>query len=133
MSQGKELTYEQKVAIVQVKKFMDREKSQGNSACTHHPALRTAQALHFSLSTVKQVVALAHPQGGIEKTASRPRGRPPWTISPQEGATARQVVQEAHLRGEWVTVPKLQTWLKEQDIGVPASAWRRALLRRGLT
>lgn len=133
MSQGKELTYEQKVAIVQVKKFMDREKSQGNSACTHHPALRTAQALNFSLSTVKQVLALAHQQGGVERTASRPRGRPPLTISLQEVVTARQLIQEAHLRGELVTVPKLQSWLKEQDIEVSASSLRRALLRMGFT
>lgn len=133
MSQGNELTYEQKVAMVQVKKFMDREKSQGNSAGTHNPALRTAQALNVSLSTVQQGLALAPQQGGIEKTAARPRGRPPWTISPQEVATARQLVQEAPLRGEWVTVPKWQTWRKEQDIGVPASSLRRALWRMGFT
>lgn len=106
MSQGKELTYEQKVAIVEVKKFMDREKSQSNSAGTHNPALRTAQALNFSLSTVKHVLALAHQQGGVERTASRPRGRPPLTISLQEVVTARQLIQEAPLRGELVTVPK---------------------------
>ena len=34
MSQGKELTYEQKVAIVHVKQFMDREKKSGQ-LCLH--------------------------------------------------------------------------------------------------
>ena len=56
MSQGKELTYEQKVAIVQVKTYMDNEKAQGKEASTQTPALRTARALDVSLSTVKQVI-----------------------------------------------------------------------------
>lgn len=47
MSQGKELTYEQKQAIVHVKKYMDDEKGQGKSISTANPARRTAQALHF--------------------------------------------------------------------------------------
>ena len=34
MSQGKELTYEQKQAIVAVKSYMDHEKSKGSKAFT---------------------------------------------------------------------------------------------------
>ena len=60
MSQGKELTYEQKQAIVHVKQHMDYEKGQGKSISTANPARRTAQALHVSLATVKSVLADAN-------------------------------------------------------------------------
>jgi hypothetical protein len=75
MSQGKELTYEPKQAIVHVKNYMDNEKRQGTSISTANPARRTAQALHFSLSTVKSVLADANShQGVVRQTARKPRG-----------------------------------------------------------
>ena len=52
MSQGKQLTYEQKQAIVDVKRYMDAEKTQGKSVSTPEPTRRTAQALTLSISTV---------------------------------------------------------------------------------
>ena len=134
MSQGKELTYEQKVAIVQVKTYMDNEKAQGKEASTQNPALRTARALDLSLSTVKQVLAAANKnQGMVARSAPQPRGHPPITIRTHEVATVRQMVQDAHLRGEMVYVPKLQTWLKEHGTVVATSTLRRALLRMGFS
>jgi transposase len=134
MSQGKELTYEQQVAIVQVKKYMDNEKSQGKEASTRHPALRTARALNVSLSTVKQVLAAARKnQGVVERRAPKSRGHPPLKITSHEVATVRHMMQEAHLRGELVTVPKLQTWLQEQGTVVSNWSLRRALLRMGFS
>lgn len=134
MAQGRELTHEQRLAIVQVKKYMDSEKRQGKYVPTQNSTLRTARALNFSLSTVKQVLAAAHQnQGVIEQTTPKPRGHPPLKISAPEIAAARQLIQEAHLRGELVTVPKLQTWLKGQAIVAANSSLRRALLRMGFT
>lgn len=134
MSQGKELTYEQKVAIVQVKTYMDNEKAQGKEASTQNPALRTAQALDISLSTVKQVLAAANKnQGVVARRTPQPRGHPPVKIRTHEVATVRQMVQDAHLRGEMIYVSKLQTWLKEQGTVVATSTLRRALLRMGFS
>ena len=45
MSQGKELTYEQKQGIVDVKKYMDNEKAQGKFVST----LGDLQELNYHL------------------------------------------------------------------------------------
>jgi len=132
MAQGKELTYEQKQAIVQVKKYMDDEKVQGKFVATSNPALRTAQALNFSLSTVKMVLAAANKKRGmVERTDRKPRGHGVPTVGNQEITIVRRMIQDAYLRGELVTIPKLVTWLNEQTISVTPSALRRGLLRNG--
>lgn len=132
MSQGKELTYEQKQAIVQVKKYMDDEKRQGKSIPTANPAHRTAQALNFSLSTVKSVLADTHRhQGIVQKTERKPRGHAPPKVDGPEIAIVRRMIQEAYLRGELVTISKLLHWLKEEEISITYSALRRGLLRNG--
>ena len=75
MSQGKELTYEQKQAIVAVKSYMDYEKSKGSKAFTFDPAVRRAKALNFSISAVKNVLSEWHRNKGIlERFPSKPRG-----------------------------------------------------------
>lgn len=132
MSQGKELTYEQKQAIVDVKKYMDQEKIQGKTVVTRNPALRTAQALNFSLSTVKAVLSAVNKNGGVvEKTEKKARGHGEPKVSPHEITIVRQMIQDAALRGELVTIAKLVDWLNGRTISITPSALRRALLRNG--
>lgn len=132
MSQGKDLTYEQKQAIVHVKKYMDHEKGQGKSISTANPASRTAQALNFSLSTVKSVLADANSnQGVVQKTESKVRGHGTPKVGDQEITIVRRIIQDAYLRGELVTIAKLLHWLKEEQILITYSSLRRALLRNG--
>lgn len=107
MSQGKELTYEQKQAIVDVKKYMDYEKGQGKLVSTAKPALRTAQALNFSLSTVKSVLSdTKSNQGMVQRTDRKPRGHGAPKVGSHEIAIVRRMIQDAYLRGELVTIPK---------------------------
>jgi len=47
MSQGKELTYKQKQAIVDVKKYMDQEKVYGKSASTRNPSFTYSAGPEF--------------------------------------------------------------------------------------
>jgi transposase len=132
MSQGKELTYEQKQSIVHVKQYMDYEKKQGKSISTANPASRTAQALNFSLSTVKSVLADTNSnQGVVQKTESKPRGHGTPKVGGQEITIVRRMIQDAYLRGELVTIAKLLCWLKEEEILITYSSLRRALLRNG--
>jgi transposase len=132
MSQGRELTSEQKQAIVQVKKYMDSEKARGKYASTSNPALRTAQALNFSLSTVKVILSSTNKnQGAIERTEVKSRGHGIPKVGNHEIASVRRMIQDAYLRGELVTVQKLVDWLDEQNISVTHSSLRRALLRNG--
>ena len=132
MSQGKELTYEQKQAIAHVKKYMDHEKEKGKSVSTANSASRTAQALNFSLSTVKSVLADANSnQGVVQKTESKPRGHGTPKVRGQEITIVRRMIQDAYLRGELVTIAKLLHWLKEEQILITYSSLRRALLRNG--
>ncbi len=132
MSQGKELTYKQKQAIVDVKKYMDQEKVYGKSASTRNPALRTAQALNFSLSTVKTVLSAVNKnEGEVERTDSKPRGHGEPKVGKHEIAIVRRMIQDAYLRGELVTIAKLGGWLNDQAIWVTPSALRRGLLRNG--
>lgn len=134
MSQGKELTYEQKQAIVQVKKYMDNEKAQGNEASTLNPALRTAKALNLTLSTVKSVLSTTNKNSGnVPNTERKPRGHGISKVSDHEITIVRQMIQDAHLRGELVNLPKLLGWLEEQKISVTYSSLRRALLRHGFS
>lgn len=101
MSQGKELTYEQKQAIVHVKKYMDYEKGQGKSVSTSNPARRTAQALNFSFSTVKNVLADANRnQGVVQQTERKPRGHGAPKVRGHEITLVRRMIQDAYLRGE---------------------------------
>ena len=119
MAQGKELTYEQKQAIVHVKKNMDYEKRQGKFISTASPARRTAQALNFSLSTVKTVLSDANSnQGVVQRTETKPRGHGAPKVGCHEIAIVRRMIQDACLRGELVTIPKLLYWLKEEKIFV---------------
>lgn len=132
MSQGKELTYEQKQAIVHVKKYMDYEKGQGKSVSTSNPARRTAQALNFSFSTVKNVLADANRnQGVVQQTERKPRGHGAPKVRGHEITLVRRMIQDAYLRGELVTIPKLLNWLQEEEIFITYSALRRGLLRNG--
>lgn len=134
MSQGQELTYEQKQAMVHVKKYMDHEKGQGKSISTANPARRTAQALNFSLSTVKSVVADANSnQGVVRQMARKPRGHGAPKVGGHEITIVRRMIQDAYLRGAWVTMPKLRQWLQEEHILITYSALRRALLRHGFS
>ncbi len=132
MAQGKELTYEQKQAIVDVKKYRDQEKRQGKSASTQNPTLRTAQALNFSLSTVKTVLSVVNKnEGVVERTERKPRGHGTPKGGNQGISIVRRMIQDAYLRGELVTIAKLVDWLNEQTLSVTPSALRRGLLRKG--
>lgn len=132
MSQGKELTYEQKQAIVDVKKYMDQAKRQGKFISTADPANRTAQALNFSLSTVKNVLSGANShQGIVQRTEKKLRGHSIPKVGSHEIAIVRRLIQDAYLRGELVTIPKLLHWLKEEQIFATYFSLRRALLRNG--
>lgn len=134
MSQGKELTYEQKQVIVHVKKYMDDEKGQGKSIATANPARRTAHALHFSLSTVKSVLADANSNEGIvQQTARKPRGHGVPKVGGHEIALVRRMMQNAYGRGELVTIPTVRHWLQEAHILITYSALRRAVLRQGFS
>jgi transposase len=132
MSQGKQLTYEQKQAIVDVKRYMDAEKTQGKTIATQEPARRTAQALNLSISTVKQVLAeVQKHQGRLVGCAPKPRGHAFPIVSDHEIAIVRRLIQDAALRGAMVTLPKLRHWLEQRQIASPYSALRRALHRAG--
>lgn len=131
MAQGKQLTYEQIQAIVDVKRYMDAEKRQGKMVSTQTPALRTAQALDLSVSTVKQVLATVHQQGGIKRPAPKPRGHGVPKVGDHEISIVRRLIQEAALRGEMVTLDKLLHWLEARQIEVTYSALRRTLHRAG--
>jgi hypothetical protein len=117
MSQGKQLTYEQKQAIVDVKRYMDAEKTQGKTVSTQEPTRRTAQALNLSISTVKQVLAEVHKhQGHLVGCEPKPRGHALPTVSDHEITIVRRLIQDAALRGEMVTLPKLRQWLEQRQI-----------------
>jgi hypothetical protein len=111
MSQGKQLTYEQKQAIVDVKRSMEAEKTQGKTVSTPEPARRTAQALNVSISTVKQVLAeVQKHQGRLGDCAPKPRGHAFPLVSDHAMAIVRRLIQDAALRGEMVTLPKVRHW-----------------------
>jgi transposase len=132
MSQGKQLTCEQKQAIVDVKRYMDAEKTQGKTVSTQEPARRTAQALNLRISTVKQVLAeVQKHQGRLVDCEPKPRGHAFPIVSDHEIAIVRRRIQDAALRGEMVTLPKLRHWLEQRQIDSPYSALRRALHRAG--
>ncbi len=96
MSQGKQLTSEQKQAIVDVKRYMDAEKTQGKTVSTQEPARRTAQALTLSISTVKQgLAAVQKRQGRLVGYEPIPRGHALPTVSDHEIALVRRLSQEA--------------------------------------
>jgi hypothetical protein len=102
MSQGKQLTYEQKQAIVDVKRYMEAEKTQGKTVSTQGPTRRTAQALNLSISTVKQVLAEVqkHP-GRLVGCEPKARAHALPTVSDHEIAIVRRLIQRCGLtRGD---------------------------------
>ena len=132
MAQGKQLTYEEKLAVVTVKHYFDAEKARGKSVSTLNPTRRVSQALQFSLSTVKGVLAeVGKNQGVVAQNPILPRGCRERIVKDREITNIRHLIQDAALRGEMATVPKLLDWLQEDGIEVTYSALRRALHRAG--
>jgi hypothetical protein len=127
MSQGKQLTYEQKQAIVAVKRSRDAEKTQGTTSATQEPARRTAQALHLRIATVTQGLAAGQkPHGRLVGGAPTPRGHACPIGSAHAMALVRRLLQDAALRGAMVPLPQLRQWFEQRQSERPDAALRRA-------
>lgn len=134
MSQGKALTPEEKKAIVALKDYFDRTKS--DSLEQESPSVeKVSNALGFGIATVKRVMADYNRGASFEEAEKLYRGRPQRVLADSTQPIVREYIRKANKEGAYITLEMLCQHLEkaapEQDFSVRTLG--RALDRWGFT
>ncbi len=109
---GRPLTPEYKKAIVCVKKYFDRTKSdieeQSGSGVE-----KTAHALDVGVATVKRIMADYNRNPELLNTEPARRGHPPRVIADSLQTLTREYVRQANQDGRYITLEMLSDYLKK--------------------
>lgn len=131
---GSPLPPEYKKAIVCVKHYFDRTKSDLEELSSSNVE-RTAHALEVGIATVKRVMADYNRNPDLLDNASARRGHPPRIIADSLQALTRDYVRRANQDGRYITLDMLSDYLKahgnEQNFSIRTLG--RALDRWGFT
>lgn len=114
-TQGSPLSPEYKKAIVCVKKYFDRAKTdQQEHICSS--VERTANALDVGIATVKRVMANYNRNPDLLNKEALNRGRPPRIISDSLQTITREFVRQANFDGRYITLDMLSEYIDKQGI-----------------
>ena len=102
---GKALEPREKHAIVVVKKYFDRIRS--DYKLPESSVQMTADALEFGLSTVRRVMA----DFKILDKVPAPKGRPNHVIDCANESFVRSFIRTANQHGEYITLSKITEYL----------------------
>lgn len=130
---GKEFTPAMKLMVVKLKQHFDAERDAGSVVLTKDSTGRTAKALDIGKATVKRIMAEYNKNGQkIVIKPQAPRGKPDYQVAINLQPIIRQYVRSENLKGLYVSIQKLQTYLIGQHQAEIASTtlWR-ALQRWG--
>lgn len=131
--QGKELSIEQKLAIVNLKKSFDLERQASSVISTKDSVGRIARCLDVGRRTVERVLSEYNRNGRIPVGVStKARGKPPLKVSGDLVPHIRHHVRSMNLQGQHISVRNVRSWLLQQfDIDVPVMTLWRTLQRVG--
>jgi transposase len=106
---GKALEPREKHAIVVVKKYFDRIRS--DYKLPESSVQMTADALEFGLSTVRRVMADFKRDPGLLDKVPAPKGRPNHVIDCANESFVRSFIRTANQHGEYITLSKITEYL----------------------
>lgn len=131
--QGKELSIEQKLAIVNLKKSFDLERQAAPVISTKDSVGRIARCLDVGRRTVERVLSEYNHHGQILlNVSSKARGKPPLKVSGDLVPHIRHHIRSMNLQGQHISVRNVRGWLLQQfDIDVPVMTLWRTLQRVG--
>ncbi len=131
--QGKELSIEQKLAVVNLKQSFDRERKAGPIISTKDAVGRIARCLDMGRRTIERVLSEYHKNGQIlVNVSTKARGKPPLKVSGDLVPHIRHHVRSMNLQGQHISVRNVRGWLLQQfDIDLPVMTLWRTLQRVG--
>lgn len=110
--QGRALSTDIKRAIVQVKQYFDRSKS--NDTEESRPSIeRVAEALGVGLATVRRVMADFNRDPILLENSFKIKGRPDYVMPDSLQSVIRKSVREANKEGAFITLDMLREQLVE--------------------
>lgn len=130
---GKELSIEQKLTIVNLKKSFDLERQASPVISTKDSVGRIARCLDVGRRTVERVLSEYNRKGRIPVGVStKARGKPPLKVSGDLVPHIRHHIRSMNLQGQHISVRNVRCWLLQQfDIDVPVMTLWRTLQRVG--
>lgn len=130
---GKELSIEQKQAIVSLKKAFDLERQSGPVISTTDSVGRIARCLDIGRRTVERVLSEYNKNGEhLPQLSAKARGKPPLKVSGDLLPAIRHHVRSMNLQGQHISVRNVRGWLLQQfDIDLPVMTLWRTLQRVG--
>ena len=131
--QGKELSIEQKLAVVNLKKSFDLERKAGPVISTKDSVGRIARCLDMGRRTIERVLSEYNKNGQIlVNVSTKARGKPPLKVSGDLVPHIRHHVRSMNLQGQHISVRNVRGWLLQQfDIDLPVMTLWRTLQRVG--
>ncbi len=131
--QGKTLTTEQKISIVNLKKCFDLEREAGKIVSTKDPTGRVAKGLGIGRRTIETVLAEYNKNDQtVFAVTEKVRGKPPFCLSNDLIPHIRHYIRAKNKRGQYVSVRNVRAWLiQEYNATFPVATLWRVLRRIG--
>ena len=124
--QGKALTPAEKMQIVLLKQYFDRNRLE--LGFEELSAQMVADALEISLTTVRRILASYNKDPESIKTDSSYRGKPPRTLDDSLQTRTRAYVRDANLEGQYITLELIREHLQ----GISEGSFHISTLSRAL-
>jgi transposase len=126
-TKGKPLEPGEKRAIVSVKGYFDRNKTE--LGLTESSVQLAADALEVGVSTVKRVMADYRRDPSLLDKQPEPRGRPNYAVDCLHEEAVRSFIRKANQNGQHVTLSCIHELIRERD---PEADFHYATLARTL-
>ena len=126
-TRGKPLEPGEKLAIINIKQYFDRNKKEFKLG---EPSVQlTADALQMGVSTVKRVLADYRRDPDSLSKIPEPKGRPKHAIDCSHEEAVRSFIRTANKHGEYITLSSISDLIQSKD---PNSDFHQATLARTL-
>jgi transposase len=126
-TRGKPLEPGEKWAIVNVKKYFDRNKKE--FGLSEESVQLTADALQMGVSTVRRVMADYRRDPSLLNSPPKPKGRPNYSIDDSHEEVVRSFIRIANKNGQYITTSNIHDLILERE---PTADFHRATLTRML-
>jgi len=111
---GKPLTPEEKILIVTLKGYFDRNKSEFGAKDTS--VQMVSDALNVGLATVNRIMADYNKDPKSVNVLPQPKGRPTHAIDASQQEIVRAYIRAANLEGIHITLETIRDFLQENSL-----------------
>lgn len=113
---GKPLESGEKRAIVTLKRYFDRNKTE--FGLKDSSVQLTADALEIGVSTVKRVMADYQRDPALLDKPPKPRGRPQYVVDGSHEEAVRCFIRQANQNGKSVTLADIEDFIRQRDADI---------------